>query len=155
MNIEQYISTPEVKKILYYWRRRYSTNCTLYTKEELLAEAYLGAWETILKYHSKPFQELLKLISLGVKWKLCNYISKQSTWKLISVTEHIEEKGHSNNIEGNIYVKGKLDSLDIKEKLIVTKTLKGYTMPEIGKSLNISKQRVFQLLRKCGKDEDR
>jgi len=32
VNIEQYISTPEVKKILYYWRRRYSQGVQEYVE---------------------------------------------------------------------------------------------------------------------------
>jgi len=148
-----YMNTPEVLRIVHYWKNRYGKGCTPYSREELLSEAYLGAWETILKYPTKPFKELLKLISLGVKWKLCNYITKQSKWKQLSVRDNIDSLGQSNNIEGHIYVKGLLDDISIRERLIVTKTLEGYTMPEIGKELNISKQRVFQLLRRIGEDK--
>jgi len=142
------MDTPEVLRILHYWGRRYSINCTEYTKQELLSEAYLGAWETILKFSGKPFEELLKLISLGVKWKLCDYISKQQKWKLISVTDHIEYKGSSDDVEGMIYVRGELDNMDVREKLVVTRTMEGHTLVEIGKELKVSKQRVFQLLRR-------
>lgn len=146
-----YMASKEIQKIVYYWRRRYSVNCTHYTKSEILQEAYLGAWEAVLKYHHKPFNELLKLVSLAVKWRLCGYISKQSKWKLISIGEHIDNSGYKHDIEGLIDVKGTIDNMSIRERLIVVKTMEGYTMPEIGKSLSISKQRVFQILRKQGK----
>lgn len=152
-DIQTYMNTPEVLNIVHYWKNRYGYRCTPYSRDELLSEAYLGAWEAILKFYSKPFEEMLKLVSLAVKWKLCDYIKKSKRYDNIVVTSSSIVGVTNTNIEGILDLKAKIENLNIRERIIVTKTIEGYTMPEIGKELNISKQRVFQLLRKCGKDE--
>jgi len=152
MDINTYITTPQVQSIIKYWQHRYSHNCTTFTKEELLSEAYLGAWETILKYAPTPFKELLTLISLGVKWKLCNYIKNSKSFlKLHSFREDIDINEHSTNLDSSVYVKETLTRLKPRECLILNMIIEGYKKTEIAQTLDITKQRVHQILRKCGK----
>lgn len=136
------------QKICGYWGRKYVTFRNYHNKDDLLAEAYLGAWNCVILHPDKSGEHLYALITLHVRARIWKYIENDMKFRgPLTIEEKLEQVRSSFGVNTDVIdAKIKYESLDNRGKIIVSNIALGYTLTEIGEILNnVSRQRVHQL----------